>query len=37
MNAALAYADCAARHAGAVNAYLTAREEALRWNGHIIR
>lgn len=26
------YADCAARHAGAVNAYQAARDEVLRWN-----
>ncbi len=31
--AALGYADCAARHAGTVNAYQAARDEALRWNG----
>lgn len=30
--AALAYADCAARHAGAINAYAAARDEALRWD-----
>jgi hypothetical protein len=33
MDAALAYADCAAKHAGAANAYEAAREEALKWNG----
>lgn len=32
VNAALAYADCAARHAGAVNAYQAARDEVQRWN-----
>lgn len=32
-DAAAAYADCAARHAGAVNAYATAREAAIEWNG----
>ena len=31
-NAALGYADCAARHAGAVNAYEAARKELMRWN-----
>lgn len=31
-HAALAYADCAARHAGAVNAYRAARDTALDWN-----
>jgi len=30
--AALAYADCAARHAGAVNAYAAARDAARHWN-----
>jgi hypothetical protein len=30
--AALAYADCAARHAGAVNAYQAARDMAIDWN-----
>jgi hypothetical protein len=34
VDAALAYADCAARHAGAVNAYRTARDAAAAWNGH---
>ncbi|MBO9581052.1 MAG: hypothetical protein J7498_09195 [Sphingobium sp.] len=37
---ALAYADCAARHAGAVNAYQAAREAAIDWNrkpGNAIR
>lgn len=29
---ALTYADCAARHAGAVNAYQAAREAAIDWN-----
>jgi hypothetical protein len=32
VDAALAYADCAARHAGAVNAYLAARAAAAAWN-----
>jgi hypothetical protein len=31
--AALAYADCAARHAGVVNAYGAARGAAMIWNG----
>ncbi len=31
-HAAMAYADCAARHAGAVNAYQAAREAAMLWN-----
>ena len=31
-NTAMGYADCAARHAGAVNAYNAARDELLRWN-----
>ena len=30
--AALAYADCAARHAGAVNAYQAARDTVIDWN-----
>jgi hypothetical protein len=30
--AALAYADCAARHAGAVNAYQATRDTAIDWN-----
>lgn len=29
---AVAYADCAARHAGAVNAYQAARDAAIDWN-----
>jgi hypothetical protein len=33
IDAALAHADCAARHAGAVAAYEAARAAALRWNG----
>jgi hypothetical protein len=33
VDAALAYADCAARHAGAVNAYRAARDAAAAWNG----
>lgn len=33
MEAALAYADCAARHAGVVNAYLAARAAAIGWSG----
>ena len=32
VDAALAYADCAARHAGAVNAYRGARDTLMRWN-----
>jgi len=32
MDAALAYADCAARHAAAVNAYIAARDAAAHWN-----
>jgi len=32
IDAALDYADCARRHAGAVNAYGAAREAAIRWN-----
>ncbi len=30
--AAIAYADCAARHAGAVNAYQATRDTAIDWN-----
>jgi hypothetical protein len=33
VDAAFAYADCAARHAGAVNAYRAARDAAAAWNG----
>ncbi len=32
VDAALAYARCAARHAGVVNVYQAARAETLRWN-----
>jgi len=31
VDAAFAYADCAARHAGVVNSYLAARNAAQTW------